>query len=561
MNIPIFKPKIPIPFPLQPRDIAGDGNGVWTFLLRKGDFLTEVKKYYGRENSKKLCVKIIKNPIPNKKTAEQHLWGPSPAKGSPLKEALTVQNIYALYNLAPRAYGILEIQQNDKRYAAFLTEDLGHMINPPRDNSKIRPALNKIAKENQLIVFDDGRGTNVIGDKYVDFQGFRLRINYLDGLKKRVTGVANCGKWGPWQNYHYIPELDIKGARNLEHRIEKMELDKIHFKNQLVLDIGCSEGAFCKYASDQGAMKVVGIDLPPVAQAAAELAYYRGYFNMDFVGLDLKKESLEKVAPMGELDCFDIIFFFSMGQHVGYLKELQLMTKELLVFEGNGKNRDGDIQQKLDRDFITEHKGVTSDLFNRPIVWASSIAKVAGNHSSGGWLWPKEINILASYVSTIKNGIIFEIGTACGYSAMALALASKTSTVYTLDNYCTWFAKDDKVTDLKAFQELQRKDVFEALERCDKQYHLGVSKRVKQIIADSYTYEWKYGEIDFMFIDGNHTYEGVKNDFERFSPYLKKNGFIIFHDYQRCKGVKKYVDTLQGVVPKFNGGIAIWQKK
>jgi len=35
--------------------------------------------------------------------------------------------------------------------------------------------------------------------------------------------------------------------------------------------------------------------------------------------------------------------------------------------------------------------------------------------------------------------------------------------------------------------------------------------------------------IDFLFIDGDHTYEGVKRDFEIYSP-LVRNGFIAFHD-------------------------------
>lgn len=36
--------------------------------------------------------------------------------------------------------------------------------------------------------------------------------------------------------------------------------------------------------------------------------------------------------------------------------------------------------------------------------------------------------------------------------------------------------------------------------------------------------------IDFLFIDGDHTYEGVKKDFEMYSPLTKKNGVIVLHD-------------------------------
>jgi hypothetical protein len=36
--------------------------------------------------------------------------------------------------------------------------------------------------------------------------------------------------------------------------------------------------------------------------------------------------------------------------------------------------------------------------------------------------------------------------------------------------------------------------------------------------------------IDFLFIDGDHTYNGVKRDFELYSPLVCKEGLIGFHD-------------------------------
>jgi predicted O-methyltransferase YrrM len=49
--------------------------------------------------------------------------------------------------------------------------------------------------------------------------------------------------------------------------------------------------------------------------------------------------------------------------------------------------------------------------------------------------------------------------------------------------------------------------------------------------------------IDLLFIDGDHTLDGVKNDFERYSKYVKKNGFIIFDDYHH-NDIKNYCDNL-----------------
>ena len=37
-------------------------------------------------------------------------------------------------------------------------------------------------------------------------------------------------------------------------------------------------------------------------------------------------------------------------------------------------------------------------------------------------------------------------------------------------------------------------------------------------------------KIDFLFIDGDHTYEGVRKDFEMYSPLVANGGIIAFHD-------------------------------
>jgi predicted O-methyltransferase YrrM len=41
------------------------------------------------------------------------------------------------------------------------------------------------------------------------------------------------------------------------------------------------------------------------------------------------------------------------------------------------------------------------------------------------------------------------------------------------------------------------------------------------------------GRVDFLFIDGDHTYEGVKADFEMYSGLVRSGGLIAFHDI--CK--------------------------
>jgi len=64
--------------------------------------------------------------------------------------------------------------------------------------------------------------------------------------------------------------------------------------------------------------------------------------------------------------------------------------------------------------------------------------------------------------------------------------------------------------------------------------------------------------FDIIFIDGDHSYSGVLNDFNNFKDCLKKGGFLIFddyYDYKHSPQVKKAVDDLsmlQSVVDEFD---------
>ena len=46
-------------------------------------------------------------------------------------------------------------------------------------------------------------------------------------------------------------------------------------------------------------------------------------------------------------------------------------------------------------------------------------------------------------------------------------------------------------------------------------------------------------KLDFLFIDGDHTYTGVKKDFEMYSPLVREGGIIAFHDIVESKFDKK----------------------
>jgi predicted O-methyltransferase YrrM len=47
--------------------------------------------------------------------------------------------------------------------------------------------------------------------------------------------------------------------------------------------------------------------------------------------------------------------------------------------------------------------------------------------------------------------------------------------------------------------------------------------------------------LDLLFIDGDHSYEGVKADWEAYKGFLKPGSIVIFHDYGWAEGVKRVV--------------------
>lgn len=51
--------------------------------------------------------------------------------------------------------------------------------------------------------------------------------------------------------------------------------------------------------------------------------------------------------------------------------------------------------------------------------------------------------------------------------------------------------------------------------------------------------------IDFAFIDGDHSYEGIKNDFMVVYPLLAENGMIAFHDTLRISGCREFILDLR----------------
>jgi cephalosporin hydroxylase len=77
--------------------------------------------------------------------------------------------------------------------------------------------------------------------------------------------------------------------------------------------------------------------------------------------------------------------------------------------------------------------------------------------------------------------------------------------------------------------------------------------------------------FDFLFIDGDHSYAGVKRDFEMYSPLVKPGSWVGFHDINDTEihrgfgcQVEQFWTELHGTKQEFNshgpwGGIGVIQ--
>lgn len=62
---------------------------------------------------------------------------------------------------------------------------------------------------------------------------------------------------------------------------------------------------------------------------------------------------------------------------------------------------------------------------------------------------------------------------------------------------------------------------------------------------DSLLNELKNQKVDLLFIDGNHHYNYVKKDFNRYSELVRPGGFVILDDYEpRYPGILKFAKEI-----------------
>src|SRR6187399_3017638 len=150
---------------------------------------------------------------------------------------------------------------------------------------------------------------------------------------------------------------------------------------------------------------------------------------------------------------------------------------------------------------------------------------------------------LSNYINSkgYKTGI--EIGTAYGGCANHLLTHCNLEKLICVDPY-KYYPDMPGLFDQDDYDRLS-KQTYKRLMAFEGKYLPLImdSKQAFELIEMNRHFPNKIGkQVDFVFLDGLHTYEQVKWEIEHYSKLIRPGGALIGHDYDTFKGVKKAVD-------------------
>ena len=173
-----------------------------------------------------------------------------------------------------------------------------------------------------------------------------------------------------------------------------------------------------------------------------------------------------------------------------------------------------------------------------------------------------ELSSLISLVKRRKLRCIVEIGTAKGGTLYVWCrVAEPDALIVSIDLPGGPFGGGYTLREMKAIRRYKKKHQKICFLRLDSHKKTTVEKLRQKL---------KGQEIDLLFIDGDHTYSGVKRDFQLYAPFVKNNGLVVLHDIlyhpkiPQCKvnrfwnELKKKFDYKEFKKPRENWGWGQW---
>lgn len=132
----------------------------------------------------------------------------------------------------------------------------------------------------------------------------------------------------------------------------------------------------------------------------------------------------------------------------------------------------------------------------------------------------------AQLIATQRPKCVLEIGTFRGGTLFVLArLSQPDATLISLDLPFSRFGSLMRKIQAPLFRSFTQSRQRLLLLREDSH-----SEETRSRVAKALD-----GPLDLLFIDGDHSYDGVKSDFEMYSPLVHESGIVAFHDIANAR--------------------------
>lgn len=161
--------------------------------------------------------------------------------------------------------------------------------------------------------------------------------------------------------------------------------------------------------------------------------------------------------------------------------------------------------------------------------------------------WVDHVPFGFDIIEAVKPKLLVELGS---YNGLSYFTFCQSMIENEIDGLCyavdTW--KGDKHT------EEYDDSIYQGVAQHNREFYWGFSYLLRMLFSEALNH-FENETIDLLHIDGLHTYEAVKNDFETWYPKLRPGGIIIFHDIAaRIKdfGVWKFWDEIKTQYPTFH---------
>ena len=172
-----------------------------------------------------------------------------------------------------------------------------------------------------------------------------------------------------------------------------------------------------------------------------------------------------------------------------------------------------------------------------------------------GWMQYEELQWLAQKASQKK--VIIEIG--CWQGRSTKALTASSGVIYAIDPW-NLHKKVEKTMHYSPNQlyEIFCSNLKAEIQACQVIPIRAPSQEAVEVLKKQDVL------ADMIFIDGDHSYQGVKDDINNYFPFLAPGGLLCGHDYYSEEGVVRAVNEFIGYRQTYvtqNNQIWFWDKK